>query len=85
MRTLTTADWRLTAYAGGADGELYDRNADPEETHNRYGDAAFAPIRRELEAMLFEEVLCACDHANGARQEPAPAATHWIPRHNRAP
>ena len=84
MRTLTTADWRLTAYAGGADGELYDRNADPEETHNRYRDAAFEPIRRELEAMLFEEVLCACDHANGSRQQPAPPATHWIPRHNRA-
>ncbi len=82
MRTLSTADWRLTAYAGGAHGELYDRAADPEETHNRYGDAAFEPIRRELEAMLFEEVLCACDHANGSRQEPAPAATHWIPRHN---
>ena len=85
MRTLSTADWRLTAYAGGADGELYDRAADPEETHNRYDDAAFEPIRRELEAMLFEEVLCACDHANGSRQEPAPAATHWIPRHNQAP
>ena len=82
MRTLTTAAWRLTAYAGGADGELYDRAADPEETHNRYGDAAFEAIRRELEAMLFEEVLCACDHANGCRQQPAPAATHWIPRHN---
>ena len=83
MRTLTTADWRLTAYAGAADGELYDRRADPAETHNRYADPEYAAIRRELEAMLFEEVLCACDYANARRQHPAPPARHWIPRHNR--
>ena len=83
MRTLTTADWRLTAYAGAGDGELYDRGADPTEAHNRYADPDYATIRRELEAMLFEEVLCACDHANGRRQHPAPPARHWIPSHNR--
>ena len=81
--TTTTADWRLTAYAGAADGELYDRRADPAETHNRYADPEYAAIRRELEAMLFEEVLCACDYANARRQHPAPPARHWVPRHNR--
>ena len=83
MRTLTTAKWRLTAYAGAAEGELYDRRADPTEAHNRYADPGYAAIRRELEAMLFEEVLCAADYANSRRQHPAPPARHWVPSHNR--
>ena len=84
MRTLTTAKWRLTKYAGGVHGELYDRIEDPAETHNRYADPDYAGTRRELEAMLFEEVLCACDYANARRQQPAPPPRHWIPSHHRS-
>ena len=83
MRTLTTARWRLTKYAGGAHGELYDRVEDPAETHNRYADPGYAGTRSELEAMLFEEVLCACDYANARRQQPAPPPRHWVPSHHR--
>ena len=83
LRTLTTTRWRLTAYAGGAEGELYDRIADPQETHNRYADPDYADTRRELKAMLFEEVLCACDYANARRQQPAPPPRHWVPSHHR--
>ena len=53
------------------------------KTHNRYADPDYADTRRELEAMLFEEVLCASDYANARRQQPAPPPRHWIPSHHR--
>jgi arylsulfatase A-like enzyme len=83
MRTLTTAEWRLTVRAGSEEGELYDRRADPTESTNRFAEPGFAEVRRDLQAALFEELLCAYDNVNGRRQAPAPPVTHWVPSHNR--
>ena len=83
MRTLTTTDWRFTVRAGSEEGELYDRRADPTESTNRFTDPSFADVRRDLQAVLLEELLCAYDNVNGSRQSPAPSAKHWAPSHNR--
>lgn len=44
-QTLLTKDWRLTIYPRRPDwGELFDRNHDPDEHHNRFNDPEFESI-----------------------------------------
>ena len=83
MRTLTTADWKLTSYAGSSSGELYDRNGDPGEAMNLFDDPAHAEVRHSMQLMLLDEVMCAADTINGRSQQPAPPIAKWLARHNR--
>lgn len=53
MRTVLTERARMTRYDTVADGELYDLDADPDETRNRYTDAP------ELRAELTERLVAA--------------------------
>jgi arylsulfatase len=80
MRTVTTAEWKLTRYANEAWGELYDRSGDPAETRNLYGVPAYAAVQAELTELLLEELLCSFDSVNGRTQEPAPGTVKWVPR-----
>ena len=55
LRTLTTARYVVTRYDTIPEqGELYDRALDPGEFENRWDDAEYAGIRRDLLALLAE-------------------------------
>ena len=57
FKTLRTADYRITCYAGRPYGELYDLRADPDEFVNRWDDQENRHIRADLTAALLDEVL----------------------------
>jgi len=57
QKTLRTADWRLTVYAGRPCGELYDLRADPDEFVNRWADPALRSVRADLTNLLLQELL----------------------------
>ena len=80
MRTLTTADWKITWYCGEEEGELYDRRNDPGELVNRWSDPACRAVKDALLHRLLEHVVCALDASNGRTQIPAPPPTTFIPR-----
>lgn len=65
VRTIITADGRLTRYHGMEHGELYDLGNDPEETANRWGDAAMQAKDRELHNALLEAGI---HHTDTARR-----------------
>ncbi|MDB5534297.1 MAG: sulfatase [Hyphomicrobiales bacterium] len=68
VRTLITADHRLTLYKGLTWGELYDRRADPDETHNLWDDAGSAAVRARLTEQLLQELLENVDKSPHARR-----------------
>jgi arylsulfatase A-like enzyme len=57
QKTLRTADYRITVYAGRPYGELYDLRDDPHEFVNRWEDAALGSVRAGLLATLLQEVM----------------------------
>lgn len=61
VRALITDDYRLTLYKGEPFGDLYDLNADPQETHNRFDDPAYADIRAGLVQELADEMMAMMD------------------------
>ena len=77
MRTLTTAEWKLTLYAGREFGELYNRRTDPDERTNLWSAPDHATVRADLTTQLADHMLCAVDGANGRVQPPrTPVAKH---------
>ncbi len=48
LRTLVTDRYKLTVYRGSDDGELFDLEADPGETVNRFRDPGYAAVRARL-------------------------------------
>ena len=61
LRTIVTADRKLTFYPGQDCGELYDMTADVPEARNLYDDPAHAADRAELENKLLTETILAQD------------------------
>jgi len=57
LRTLVTADRKLTHYAGQAYGELYDMTAAVPEAQNLWGDPKFAADRAALEQRILDEEI----------------------------
>jgi hypothetical protein len=57
LKTLRTAEWRLTVYAGRPYGELYDLRDDPDEFVNRWDDPALRAVRLELTERLLQELM----------------------------
>jgi len=57
LRTLTTDDWKLTAYAGREYGELYDRRNDPDETRNLWHESNYRAARDEMRLRLLDHVM----------------------------
>ena len=67
-RTLVTPRWRLSLYKGaspkdGGRGELYDLARDPGEMNNLWDDAAAAPRRAELQALMANRLIAMQDTA----------------------
>lgn len=78
-RTLTTRQWKITWYCNTQDGELYNRQQDPDERVNRWHDPKLASVKSQLLNHLLEHVVCATDMSNGRSQKPAPPIPHWLP------
>jgi arylsulfatase A-like enzyme len=57
LKTLRTADWRISVYAGRPYGELYDLRHDPDEFVNRWDDPGLRGVRAGLTEQLLQEVL----------------------------
>jgi arylsulfatase A-like enzyme len=63
VRTLVTADWRLSIYKGESWGELYDRRNDPRESNNLWDDPAHAKTRAALTEQLVHEMMDLVDQS----------------------
>ncbi len=63
VRTLLVEGYRLTIYKGESWGELYDHAKDPDETHNRWDDAAYAGVRAKLIERLAQEMMANVDQS----------------------
>lgn len=70
MRTVITAEGRLTRYMGTEIAELYDHRDDPDELENLAGDARAQALRQRLECELTEQLV----HLAAARCRPTAAA-----------
>ncbi len=68
VRTLLADEHRLTIYKGETWGELYDHRNDPDETHNRWDDPAYANTRAHLMEQLTQELLANVDQSPRARR-----------------
>jgi arylsulfatase A-like enzyme len=68
VRTLLADEHRLTIYKGETWGELYDHRDDPDETHNRWDDPAYANTRAHLMEQLTQELLANVDQSPRARR-----------------
>lgn len=67
-RTFINANWRLTIWQGMPGGQLYNRNEDPNETHNLWDDANSQAQRAKLMELMLREMIRLGDTA--------PFATH---------
>ncbi len=65
LRTVRTRRHKLTLELNSGAGELYDLDDDPDEMENRFDDAAYAAVRRELTDMIRSR-------PDDARREPLP-------------
>lgn len=63
MRSLVTADGRLSRCAGTEVGELYDHRADPDEIDNRFALDAGRALRADLTERLASELIRVADEA----------------------
>ena len=62
LRSIVTADRKLTYYAGADCGELYDMTAEVPEARNLYDDPALAAERAALETRLLDEMILLEDY-----------------------
>ena len=44
LRTIVTDRYQMTIYPGQSYGELFDRQEDPRQLHNRWGDPGMATV-----------------------------------------
>ena len=63
MRSVVTAEGRLTRYFGAPGVEVYDHRTDAGELHNVAGQPRSAELQRVLENALLEEMARVCDLA----------------------
>ncbi|MDD9954836.1 MAG: DUF4976 domain-containing protein [Anaerolineaceae bacterium] len=61
LNMLRTETHKLVVAHGLEAGELYDLEADPQETHNRWQDPAYAPVRMELLQRLCDRMAWTVD------------------------
>jgi len=61
LRTVVTADRKLTYYAGLDCGELYDLTADVPEARNLYDEVAYVADRAEMEKLLLDGEIASHD------------------------
>ena len=63
VRSLVTAEWRLTIYQDQDWGELYDLKADPNETNNLWGSADHQDKRAHLTNRLAHHLIAQMDES----------------------
>lgn len=63
VRTLLTPHWRYSVYLDQPWGELYDLNADPNETKNLWDSAAHKYIRAHLSERLNHHLIAQMDES----------------------
>ncbi|MGB7183250.1 MAG: sulfatase/phosphatase domain-containing protein, partial [Burkholderiaceae bacterium] len=63
VRSLINERWRYTIYGGLSWGELYDRQNDPDETHNLWDDPQYRTIRGELAERLAYQLTDLMDES----------------------
>ncbi|MGB7303015.1 MAG: sulfatase-like hydrolase/transferase [Burkholderiaceae bacterium] len=63
VRSLINERWRYTIYGGLSWGELYDRQNDPDETHNLWDDPQYRTIRGELAERLAYQLTNLMDES----------------------
>ncbi|MYH57351.1 MAG: sulfatase-like hydrolase/transferase [Boseongicola sp. SB0675_bin_26] len=63
VRTLRTKEWRYTIYAGEDWGELYDIQADPDETRNLWESSAHDSLRGRLALRLAHRLAFQMDES----------------------
>jgi arylsulfatase A-like enzyme len=61
LKQISTGRYKLTHYGHDAFGELFDLQEDPHELHNRFADAAYSAIRRDLERQLLDALFATED------------------------
>lgn len=61
MRTVVTAEGRLTRYFGAGEVELYDHAQDPQELHNVAGRPEHAELQRRLTEALLTQMASLAD------------------------
>ncbi|MDQ0258251.1 arylsulfatase A-like enzyme [Sinomonas atrocyanea] len=61
MRTVVTAEGRLTRYFGAGEVELYDHALDPWELHNVAGQPEYAALERRLTEALVTQMASLAD------------------------
>jgi len=57
LRTLVTDRHKITVYAGGDFGELFDLVEDPHEVHNLWDDPAGQSLKADLQARLLGRLI----------------------------
>ena len=57
LKAITTNDYKLVYYAHERFGELYDRNADPNEFVNLWNTEEYQPVKQELLKQLLDRVI----------------------------
>jgi len=57
IHAIRTPTFRLVYYGRDQEGELYDRNADPDELDNRYTDPTLAETRFDLTQRILDHVM----------------------------
>jgi arylsulfatase A-like enzyme len=77
LRTLTTADWKLTVYLSETTGELIDRVNDPQEMRNLWDSPQHAAVKQRLLNQLLVATLASIDMLNGRRQQPSAPVPKW--------
>ena len=63
VRTLRSADWRFSVYAGEDFGELYDLKADPKELKNLWDDPVYATEKAALSMRLIDHLTHQMDES----------------------
>ena len=57
VKTLTGKDYKITYYAGQNYGELYDRNADPNEFVNLWNHPDYAAVKAQMLKKLMDRII----------------------------
>jgi len=58
---LRTPQYKLVRHHGTDEGELYDLDADPKETHNRFEDPEYHDVRLELTTRMTDRMAATAD------------------------
>lgn len=68
-RTLVTETHRMTIYLGEEWGEIYDLDADPDETNNLWGQPESVGLKQDLIWQLTQQMMDCCSRSPWPKRE----------------